>query len=69
MHTWSFAYAHPTVHVIVATPGRIIDLMQKGIANVSQCHILVLDEVCMCVCVCVFVCLCVCVCLCVTVCV
>lgn len=33
-----------TVHVIVATPGRIIDLMQKGIANVSQCHILVLDE-------------------------
>ena len=33
-----------TVHVIVATPGRIIDLMEKGIANVSQCHMLVLDE-------------------------
>lgn len=32
------------VHVIVATPGRIIDLMEKGIANVSQCQILVLDE-------------------------
>ena len=32
------------MHVIVATPGRIIDLMEKGIANVSQCQILVLDE-------------------------
>ncbi len=32
------------VHVVVATPGRLIDLMEKGIANVSQCHILVLDE-------------------------
>ena len=30
--------------MIVATPGRIIDLMEKGIANVSQCHMLVLDE-------------------------
>jgi len=33
-----------SVHVIVATPGRIIDLMEKGIANVSKCHMLVLDE-------------------------
>ena len=33
-----------SVHVIVATPGRIIDLMEKGIANVSQCQMLVLDE-------------------------
>ena len=33
------------MHVIVATPGRIIDLMEKGIANVSKCHMLVLDEV------------------------
>ena len=33
-----------SVHVIVATPGRIIDLMEKGIANMSQCQILVLDE-------------------------
>lgn len=32
------------MHVIVATPGRIIDLMEKGIANMSQCQILVLDE-------------------------
>lgn len=35
-----------TVHVIVATPGRILDLIEKGIANVSKCQILVLDEVC-----------------------
>ena len=32
------------VHVIVATPGRILDLIEKGIANMSQCQILVLDE-------------------------
>ena len=30
--------------MIVATPGRIIDLMEKGIANVSKCQMLVLDE-------------------------
>ena len=33
------------MHVVVATPGRIIDLMEKGIADVSKCHMLVLDEV------------------------
>ena len=33
------------VHVIVATPGRILDLMEKGVADVSKCQILVLDEV------------------------
>lgn len=33
------------VHVIVATPGRLLDLIEKGIANVSQCQMLVLDEV------------------------
>ena len=32
------------VHVIVATPGRLLDLLDKGIANASQCHMLVLDE-------------------------
>ena len=34
-----------TVHVIVATPGRLLDLIEKSIADVSQCQILVLDEV------------------------
>ena len=33
-----------SVHVVVATPGRILDLIEKGIANMSQCQMLVLDE-------------------------
>lgn len=32
------------VHIIIATPGRILDLMDKNVANVSKCKILVLDE-------------------------
>lgn len=32
------------VHLIVATPGRILDLMNKGVAVMSDCSILVLDE-------------------------
>lgn len=34
-----------TVHIIVATPGRIHDLGQKGIAKLGQCSHLVMDEV------------------------
>jgi hypothetical protein len=34
----------PTVHLIVATPGRILDLIEKGIAKMDQCQTLVLDE-------------------------
>lgn len=34
-----------TVHVIVATPGRLLDLIEKKIANVNSCQMLVLDEV------------------------
>lgn len=33
-----------TVHLIVATPGRILDLMNKEIVNASKCAMLVLDE-------------------------
>jgi len=33
-----------TVHVVVATPGRILDLMKKGVADMSSCQILVMDE-------------------------
>ncbi len=36
---------HQTVHVVVATPGRILDLASKKIANLDQCNLLVLDEV------------------------
>ena len=32
------------VHLVVATPGRILDLMEKQVADVSHCKILVLDE-------------------------
>ena len=34
-----------TVHVIVATPGRLLDLVEKHIAKVDNCQMLVLDEV------------------------
>lgn len=33
-----------TVHVIIATPGRILDLMEKKVAQMSACKMLVLDE-------------------------
>lgn len=33
------------VHIIVATPGRILDLASKNIAKLDKCKILVLDEV------------------------
>ncbi|KAL4441598.1 hypothetical protein ABPG74_021530 [Tetrahymena malaccensis] len=32
------------VHIVVATPGRILDLAKKNIANLSQCQIIALDE-------------------------
>lgn len=32
------------VQVIIATPGRILDLMDKQVAKMEQCRILVLDE-------------------------
>jgi ATP-dependent RNA helicase DeaD len=32
------------VHIVVGTPGRIIDLMNRGVLNLSQVRILVLDE-------------------------
>ncbi|PSC67841.1 hypothetical protein C2E20_8521 [Micractinium conductrix] len=33
-----------TVHVIVATPGRILDLAQKGVAKLDKCSVCVMDE-------------------------
>jgi ATP-dependent RNA helicase DDX6/DHH1 len=32
------------VHVVIATPGRILDLMKKGLAIVDKCSMLVMDE-------------------------
>lgn len=34
------------VHVVIATPGRILDLMRKGIAKMDRTQIVVMDEVC-----------------------
>ena len=36
---------YQTVHIIVATPGRILDLASKNIAKLNNCKMLVLDEV------------------------
>jgi len=33
-----------TVHILVGTPGRVLDLVTKGVANMSDCHLLVMDE-------------------------
>ena len=33
------------MHVIVATPGRILDLASKKVANLEACNLLILDEV------------------------
>ena len=33
-----------SVHVIIATPGRILDLIDKEVAKVDKCKMLVLDE-------------------------
>ena len=33
-----------TVHMLVGTPGRILDLASKGIADLSQCTTFVMDE-------------------------
>lgn len=40
-----FYRLNQTVHVIVATPGRILDLANKNVANLDLCKLLVLDEV------------------------
>eukprot|EP01084_Bolivina_argentea_P260874 440680_1 len=32
------------VHVLVATPGRVLDLADKNVANLKQCSIVVMDE-------------------------
>ena len=36
---------HNVVHIIVATPGRILDLSDKGVAKLDRCKMLAMDEV------------------------
>ncbi|CAB1321196.1 unnamed protein product [Coregonus sp. 'balchen'] len=33
-----------TVHVVIATPGRILDLIKKGVAKVDRVQMMVMDE-------------------------
>lgn len=33
-----------TVHIVVGTPGRILDLASKGVADFSECPTFVMDE-------------------------
>lgn len=35
---------HHAVHILVATPGRILDLANKGVANLANCGLFVMDE-------------------------
>jgi ATP-dependent RNA helicase DDX6/DHH1 len=35
---------YSTVHIVVATPGRILDLSQKQVAKLNNCHMLAMDE-------------------------
>lgn len=35
---------YQTVHVVIATPGRILDLLNKRVAKMERCSILVMDE-------------------------
>ncbi|XP_075555598.1 ATP-dependent RNA helicase me31b-like [Dermacentor variabilis] len=35
---------YENVHVIVATPGRILDLLEEGVAQMDKCNMLILDE-------------------------
>ena len=32
------------VHIIIATPGRLLDLVKKNLANIESCRVIVLDE-------------------------
>lgn len=36
---------YSTVHILVASPGRVLDLANKGVADLSKCGMLIMDEV------------------------
>lgn len=33
------------VHLLVGTPGRILDLSRKGVCHLNECNMLIMDEV------------------------
>lgn len=40
---------YQTVHILVATPGRVLDLAEKSVCDLSRCSIVTMDEVnCLC---------------------
>lgn len=39
-----FSFSNLAVHVVIATPGRILDLIKKGVAKVEHVQMIVLDE-------------------------
>ena len=41
---------HNVVHIVVATPGRILDLSDKGAAKLDKCKMLAMDGVQLCIC-------------------
>lgn len=41
----AFTFSLSLVHVIIATPGRILDLIKKGVAKVDKVQMAVMDEV------------------------
>jgi ATP-dependent RNA helicase DDX6/DHH1 len=36
---------YTTIHLIVATPGRLLDLAKQGVAKLGNCKMFVMDEV------------------------
>ena len=43
-YTYCFVLSHRGLHIVVATPGRLMDLLDKRIMNLEVCRYLVLDE-------------------------
>lgn len=39
----TLTHTHPTTRQ-VATPGRVLDLASKGVADLSKCHTVIMDE-------------------------
>ena len=42
-HNWKMYLV--SVHLVIATPGRVLDLMNKGVLVAKNCRMLILDEV------------------------
>lgn len=45
VHIYAHIFCLFIVHVVIATPGRVLDLIKKGVAKVGQVQMIVLDEV------------------------